>query len=92
MKDNFKMIQISNKAVEVRMKNDQNQNSYQDENYQQIEVETINEILYLRINREKKLNALNSDVLYELKVALSKVKEREVLFTGLSLNFWLILM
>ena len=27
MKDNFKMIQISNKAVEVRMKNDQSSNS-----------------------------------------------------------------
>ena len=27
MKDNFKMIQISNKAVEVRIKNDQSQNS-----------------------------------------------------------------
>jgi hypothetical protein len=27
MKDNFKMIQISNKAVEVRMRNDQSQNS-----------------------------------------------------------------
>lgn len=26
MKDNFKMIQISNKAVEVRMRNDQSQN------------------------------------------------------------------
>jgi len=27
MKDNFKMIQISNKAVEVRVKNDQSSNS-----------------------------------------------------------------
>ena len=27
MKDNFKMIQISNKAVEVRMKNEQSSNS-----------------------------------------------------------------
>lgn len=54
--------------------------------YQQIIVELKEEILYLTINREQKLNALNKEVLAELALAIADAAKNEavrgVLLTG----------
>jgi len=54
--------------------------------YQQLLVETNNNILYITINRPQKLNALNKEVLTELSVAVANAqKDQEVkaiLITG----------
>ncbi len=55
-------------------------------NYQQLLVETNNNVLYITINRPQKLNALNKEVLAELSVAVANAqKDQEVkaiLITG----------
>jgi len=54
--------------------------------YQQLLVETNNNILYITINRPQKLNALNKEVLSELSIAISSAqKDKEIkaiLITG----------
>lgn len=44
-------------------------------NYQNIIFESKNQIAYIRIHRERKLNALNADTLKELKQAIRQVAE-----------------
>lgn len=54
--------------------------------YQQLLVETNNNILYITINRPQKLNALNKEVLTELSVAVANAQKdkgiKAILITG----------